>query len=302
MPPETKAVMEAIPGTEGAVCLLRSPNGLHDLRLRTPAASATIRLQGAQLLEYASAACRQPLLWVSEAAIHRPGHALRGGIPLCWPWFGAGRGAASAVQHGYARTAQWALCAAQRDGDEVALTLRMRQPEGLPFPLLPAEATLRIEVGARLSLELRTRNQGTQAIVITEALHTYLLVGDVRQVRLAGLDGASFVDKLDGMRQGVQRGEVRCDRAIDRMFLSTTSECLLDDPVLSRRILLRKSGSRSTVVWNPWLEGAGRMADMRGAGWQRMLCVEAGNVDRDRIVVEPDAEHVLRASYEVEEY
>ncbi len=290
-----------VPGSDGAARLVHAADGLDYLHVETPAARATVCLQGAQILEYASAASATPLLWMSETAVRRSGHALRGGIPICWPWFGAAPPPARGMQHGYARTAPWRLDAARRSGDEVTLDLRMLAPRAGEMTPLQAQAELCIRIGRSLSLELRTRNLGQQELRLTEALHAYLRVGDVRRVRLGGLDGARYVDKLAHGSAGVQHGDLRFEAAVDRMFVGTESECVIHDPVLSRRIFITKFGSQSTVVWNPWQEGADAIADMRGAGWQRMLCVEAGNVDRDALCIAAGAEHRLGASYRVQD-
>ena len=280
----------------------RGAGDLEYLEVRAAAGSALLCLQGAQLLEYRSALNPEPLLWVSESASYRRGQALRGGIPICWPWFGPHPEQAGAPAHGYARISPWTLQQARRVGDRVALQLRMAAARDAGGAAADAELELEVEVGESLRLRLRTRNRGPRALPMTQALHAYLRVGDVRRLSLAGLDGATSVDKLDGMRNAVQRGELGFDGPIDRMFVGTESACVVDDPVLRRRIRVSKQGSRSTVVWNPWREGAAAIPDMREARWDHMLCVEAGNVERDRISLLPGADHVLEAHYQVLEY
>ncbi|WP_018914433.1 D-hexose-6-phosphate mutarotase [Thiomonas sp. FB-6] len=287
----------SVPISEG-VHVRRGAGDLDYLHVGAASGSAVLCLQGAQLLEYRSARSAAPLLWVSEAAEYRQGRPLRGGIPICWPWFGPHPDDASAPSHGYARITPWTLHASERVGDAVALELRMAAPDAGLRPWR-AELELRVEVGESLRLLLRTRNLEARPMRTSEALHAYLQVGDVRRVRLQGLDGAAFVDKLDAMRGGVHHGELHFDGPVDRMFVGTTSACVVEDPVLRRSIRVSKQGSASTVVWNPWQDAAAGMRDMRGDGWGRMLCVEAGNVERDQLMLAPGAEHVLGTRYEL---
>ena len=281
------------------VRLRRGAGDLDYLHVRAAGGSAMLSLQGAQLLEYRSALSPEPLLWVSEAAEYRQGRPLRGGIPICWPWFGAHPDDAGAPAHGYARITPWTVHATERVDDVVVLVLRMSEPACAPGPCWRAELELRVEVGESLRLRLRTRNLEPRPMRLTEALHAYLRVGDVRRVRVRGLDAATSVDKLAGLRSEVHHGDLRFDGPIDRMFVGTPSSCVVEDPVLGRHIRITKNGSASTVVWNPWQEGAARMPDMAGAGWERTLCVEAGNVERDLITLLPGAEHELGAHYQV---
>ena len=291
-------MQQAVPISEG-VHLRRGPGDLDYVHVRAAAGSAVLCLQGAQVLEYTSALSAAPLLWVSESAEAGRGRPLRGGIPICWPWFGPHPDRADAPAHGPARITPWTLQAAERVGDAVELVLRMGMPGAALLASWRAELELRVEVGDSLRLSLRTRNLAERPMRMTEALHAYLRVGDLRRVRLQGLDGAACVDKLAAMRAGVHHGDLRFDGPIDRMFVGTTSSCLLEDPVLRRHIRVTKQGSASTVVWNPWQEGAANMPDMRGASWDQMLCVEAGNVERDQLTLDPATEHVLGAHYQV---
>jgi dihydroxy-acid dehydratase/glucose-6-phosphate 1-epimerase len=294
-------MQQAVSISEG-VRLRRGAGDLDYLHVSAPGGSAVLCLQGAQLLEYRSALSAHDVLWVSEAAEHGAGRPLRGGIPICWPWFGPHPEDGGAPAHGYARVTPWLLHATERVGDVVALVLRMSQVDGVQAPRWRAELELRVEVGDSLRLGLRTRNLEPRPMLLTEALHTYVHVGDVRRVRLQGLDATTYVDKLAGMRSDVQHGELRFEGPIDRMFVGTTSDCVVHDPVLRRSIRVTRQGSASTVVWNPWQEGASRMPDMAGTGWERMLCVEAGNVERDLITLQPGAEHLLGAHYQVLEF
>ncbi len=280
----------------------RGAGGLDYVHVQAAAGSARLCLQGAQLLEYRSVSSAESLLWVSESASPLRGQALRGGIPICWPWFGPHPERADAPAHGYARIRPWALEQARRVGDAVALKLRLLGPHDASEAAGDAELELDVEVGESLRLRLRTRNRGNQVLRMTQALHAYLRVGDVRRLRLSGLDGATCVDKLDGMRNSVQRGDLSFDGPIDRMFVGTESVCVVDDPILRRRIRVSKEGSHSTVVWNPWREGAASIPDMREASWDRMLCVEAGNVERDLVTLQPGSEHVLGAHYQLLEW
>ena len=162
------------------------------------------------------------------------------------------------------------------------------------------EVELRMTIGVRLEMELVTRNTGSEPVTVGQALHTYFEVGDVRQVRIEGLDGCPYLDKVDGGQRRVQDGPVTIDREVDRIYLDSTADCIIDDPVMARRIRIHKRGSRSTVVWNPWAAKAAQMGDLGEKGYLHMVCVESGNVADDVVTVAPDSAHHLWVSYSVE--
>src|SRR5262249_33737148 len=194
---------------------------------------------------------------------------------------GARAGDPHAPDHGFARTSEWAVAAVERPDDaSVAVTLLLG-PDDVSRRLWPREFTIRHRVvfGARLEMTLEVVNRSQETITVEEALHTYLLVGDVRQASITGLGGVTYIDKTDGMRRKVfGAGPLRLTGTTDRVFLDTRATCVVMDPALGRRLVVEKTESSTTVVWNPWDEKARRMADLGPDAWRSMLCVETANV------------------------
>jgi glucose-6-phosphate 1-epimerase len=242
------------------------------------------------------------VLFLSARSEFAPGKAIRGGVPVIFPWFGPRHDGKAGPQHGFARTAVWDLAFAALAGDDVHLT----------FTLAPSEASrelgfgdlrlaYRMVLGHRLTLELTVANDSAAAVQFEEALHTYLEVADVHNAGVEGLGGTEYIDKRDQMRRKLQPGgAMTLTGTTDRVYLNTTGTCVIEDVAGGRRIVVEKSGSRSTVVWNPWAELAATMADMEPDGWRTMLCVETANVGEDAVTLEPGATHTMRAEISVE--
>lgn len=270
--------------------------GLILARLKNACGEATLALQGAQLLTWTHG--EAPVVWVSPAASFTAGRAVRGGIPVCWPWFGPHATHAEWPVHGFARTAQWEVLQTSCDDDCARIALRMIQEEKhrAMWPYA-SQLDLHVAMGRALELELVTRNLDGVPFTIGEALHTYFEVGDVRRVAVTGLEGGRYFDKVEGdFKQ--QQGAVTIAGEVDRVFLDALAECAIEDPVLRRRIAIGKRGSRTTVVWNPWTEKAAKLGDMGEDGYLRMLCVESANALQNQVTVEPGGEHRLWVRYE----
>ena len=232
-----------------------------------------------------------PVLWVSPLAVFEPGVAVRGGIPVVFPWFGAGTRGDRTPSHGFARTAQWERVATVDDLVETGrLEVRHRLTadgiEAAPFSVeLVSEFTR-----DHLRVSLAVTNTGTSAFTYEEALHTYLAVSDVARISLEGLDGCPYSDKVDVTEQ-VQAGPVRFAGETDRIY-AHTGEVVLDDPEWSRRVGVSKDGSAHTVVWNPGATRGAALADV-GTYWSDFVCVEAANTGSGAVTVLPDETHVL---------
>lgn len=261
-------------------------------------ASASIALQGAHVMSYQPAG-QAPLIWLSKFAKFAAGKSIRGGVPVCWPWFGAHASNAQFPGHGFARTVPWSL---------VAATLLPDHRVRLEFELVQSEATRAqwpqastvkniVTVGPELEVELATSNTGTAPFQLGQALHTYFAIGDIRQTTLDGLDACDYLDKVDGGLRKSQRGAVAFTGETDRIYLATRGHCEIHDPVLGRRILITSTGSHSTVVWNPWTEKADKMGDFGPDGHLGMVCVETANAAEDVIQLAPGATHRMTAQY-----
>lgn len=255
--------------------------------------SASIAMQGAQVLSWAPEG-EKPVIWLSKEAKFVKGKSFRGGIPICWPWFGPHPSDPALPAHGFARNLDWQL-KDRRETEAGTLVVLALAPNESSWPH-QAELEYRIKVGKQLELELVTRNKGSDSFVLGCALHTYFHVSDVRNVKVLGLEETQYVDKVKGGEK-IQEGALTIDSEVDRIYLDTDSSCVIQDPGMNRSIRIAKSGSRSTVVWNPWAEKSEKLGDMGADGYLGMLCVETCNAHDDVVTVPATGEHCLRAVY-----
>jgi glucose-6-phosphate 1-epimerase len=267
-------------------------SGLVGVRVARGGNEGELFLQGAQVTRWRPAGAR-PAIFTSGNAVFAPGKAIRGGVPVVFPWFGPHPSAPAAPQHGFARTAAWSLDAVAAEGaDAVALTLSLVTDGASPWWPEGAAVTLRVGLGRELRLELAVENRMPRAIAFETALHTYLAVSDVAGVSIAGLEACGFIDKVAGGQRRPPAGAPLSLRGeTDRVYLDTPETAIVHDPGWRRRILLRKQGAASTIVWNPWAEKAAAMADLGADQWQGMVCVETGNVADNRVRLDPGAVH-----------
>jgi len=266
--------------------------GLPALLIDTPLASAAISLHGGQLLSYAPRGF-DDLLWLSPVSKRAP-DAIRGGVPVCWPYFGRQGQSANAPQHGFARNTQWTMTDSNLDSEGTA-TIELALPERADTPLRLKQT---LHIGHELRQSLTTRNTGAETVVFTQALHTYFHVGDAERARVSGLDGLTYADKYDG-DEHLQSGEwnlqdPRDPGRSDRIYHRTGNRFALIDPVLGRCIDLTTSGSRSLVVWNPGASGIAAIGDAPVDGWHRFVCLEAANASEDAISLAPGQTHTLQ--------
>ncbi|MBA3928616.1 MAG: D-hexose-6-phosphate mutarotase [Xanthomonas sp.] len=265
--------------------------GIDVLRVETPFSTARISLHGAQVLSFVPTGF-DDLLWVSPTTALPP-KAIRGGVPVCWPYFGKQGQPDDAVQHGHARISRWPLTDVKREADGSAvLKLALPLRDGVPL-----ELQMSLHVGRDLRQSIDTLHRGDAPYRLTQALHTYFRVADATQVRVTGLDGLRYEDKYDGGTH-VQSGEwslhdPRDPGRSDRIYAGTGHRFDLLDPVGGRRIRLDTFGSRSLVVWNPGEAGAAAIGDMPDDGWRTFVCLEAANASDDAIELEPGQRHRL---------
>lgn len=288
----------AIPGV---LAFSQNENGLLRASITTPACTAELYLQGAHLTQWQPAG-QPPVLFLSERSAFAPGKAIRGGIPLIFPWFG-GRTATPENQrtdgpsHGFARTADWTLAFAALAGDDLHLTLTLSPNDatralGYDHFQLAYELTL----GAELRLQLTVANQATTPLRFEEAFHTYFSVGDAQQVSIIGLSDTHFLDKTDEFKQKHQKDTLlKLTGETDRLYFNTDATLNLDDPILNRRITICKANSMTTVIWNPWSELTAKLSDMDPNGWLTMACIETANANANAIALAPGEHHAMEA-------
>jgi len=287
-------------GLQDRVVFVEDSAGLISIQINTPECESRIMLQGAQVLTW-TPKNEQPVVWLSPEATYKPQKSARGGVPICWPWFGPHAQHSQYPAHGVARTATWQINSVQQLTDgrvQLGFSLPQTVETGAFWPY---DSPLRytVTLGESLELELITRNETNSEITIGEALHTYFAVSDVRNVRVNGLDGCDYLDKVDGGKRKQQSGSVTIAGEVDRVYLNTEAECVIEDDAWKRRIHIQKQGSLSSVVWNPWIEKSTKMGDLGEDGYLRMLCVESANAADNVVTVASGGEHRLWVKYYV---
>jgi D-hexose-6-phosphate mutarotase len=281
----------------GSVRFSEGPGGLVRVVIESAGAEAQVYLHGAHVTHYAPAG-RKPLLFTSTRSAFARDRAIRGGIPIVFPWFGPRAGAPGAPQHGFARLTEWRVLGVETSDRAASLVLGLASSDATRAAwAFDFEVRYRIMVGAGLDLALEVRNTSARTVTFEEALHTYLAVADVTEVTVTGLAGATYIDKTDGLKRKRQDAEpVRIAGETDRMYLDTRAACVVDDPPGGRRLVVAKAGSATTVVWNPWRDKATTIADLGADEWRSMLCIETANAADDAVTLPPGGRHEMRAS------
>ncbi len=286
----------AIPGVAQIV---PGNDGQPKIKITSVAASAEIYLHGAHLTSWIPAGAEE-VIFLSSKAQYQEGKAIRGGVPICFPWFNAKADDPKAPSHGLVRTKTWELDSITHEGNAIAVALSTSNDQATqkwwPHDF---RAVQRISISTQLQMELTVTNTGAALFTFQEALHTYYRVGNVRHVRLVGLDNVSYLDNTEGNIEKIQYGDNTFDQRIDNAYLNTETELELTDPTLNRRIHIGKQNSHNTVVWNPWAELANGMADL-GEEWPHFLCVEAANIRANAPVLQPGEQHTMTANIRVE--
>ena len=277
------------------------PGGLTIANINNAYARASIALQGGHLMTWTPKGA-EPVVWLSPDAKLAPGKSIRGGVPICWPWFGAHATEASFPAHGFARTTLWQVVETSTLADGATQLVLELDPADIPKQQWPHATTVQcvIIVGHTLQMELVTNNRSEDEISISEALHTYFAVSDVRNISIDGLDNCQYLDKVDGFKEKKQAGPIAFSSEVDRVYVDTQADCIINDPGLSRQIHVSKSSSDSTVVWNPWIEKSEQMGDLGDDGYLRMVCVESANAGQNSVTLAAGAEHRLKVCYSVE--
>lgn len=278
--------------------------GLERVVLATKDGEGHVYLHGAHVAHFQPRGAK-PVLWLSRESQFvsgSPGKPIRGGIPLCFPWFGAKAGQPEAPAHGFARLLPWSLEAVDSEpagGLRASLTLGSSDATRRFSPDEFA-ARLVVSVSHTLQLELHVRNTGRTPFRFEEALHTYFAVADARRITLAGLEGASYLDKTDAMaRKTLGSSPLTLGGETDRVFGGHSGRITIDDPVWGRRIGISRTGSRTAVVWNPWIAKARAMPDFGDDEWPQMVCVESANALDDAVILAAGGTHVLTTTIEV---
>ncbi len=272
-------------------------------RIRAAGSELLVAQQGAQILSYRQDE-QPPLIWLSPDAAYQRGQSVRGGVPLCWPWFGDLRRNPQAVQahwhleqapaHGLVRAVDWELLGIDEEDDAVTLRFaydtRLQPLEGWPRDV---GLTFVVRVAQDLGMSLETHNRGTEPLTLSQALHSYFAVSDVRQVSIEGLQACRYIDTLQNWQELRQQDVLRVDAETDRIYLDPAARLSIVDPGWRRRIHLDSRGSRSAVLWNPWIDKARRLSQFPDDAWPSMLCIETANVLEDIVQLHAGERHRL---------
>lgn len=279
--------------------------GVTAIEVDTALATASISLMGGQVLTWHPKSQQEPVLWVSKLAQYVPGKAIRGGVPICWPWFGAHPSDSHFPGHGFARVVLWEVTSTNIDASGVVeVELRLAESD-VSAQLRPSDwpasvgVSARIRIGEKLEVTLTTTNTSDREIRLTEGLHTYFHVSDIEHVWVLGLDDCEYVDLTDGNQRHQQSGPIIFERELGRIFVNYDKTTVIEDRKFGRAIHVTGSGSKSIAVWNPWLEKASNMPDLGNEGWRSMICVETANALENAALIQPGQHHTMKAIYSV---
>ena len=289
-------------GIAGILDFVETEHGLVKAAISLHGMAGELFLQGAHLTAWQPPGER-PVLFTSPNSAFAPGRAIRGGIPIIFPWFGASRHAPTAPQHGFARTAIWHLDGVETAGkDSLTLTFSLGDGDvGSPFWPEPFRAIYTVVFAQTLSLRLAVQNRATHPIIFEEALHTYFAISDITGIAISGLAGTTYIDKTDAARRKPQTTAlVTITAETDSVYLDAPRQCAIEDRGWRRRIVSKKDAAASSVVWNPWAEKAAAMVDLGDPAWRGMVCVEAGNIADNEVRLAADDEHQMSTAISVD--
>ena len=292
-----------IPG----ILVVDDQHELTKVTITTKLCQAQMYLQGAHLTHWQPLE-HKPVLFLSENSSFTKGKAIRGGVPIIFPWFGARTTTATSSRtdgpaHGFARTACWQLDSATMADEELTLSLSLEANQSsIELGFDQFRLDYKLVFARELTLQLTVKNLSSEPLCFAEALHTYFLVDDAQQVQISGLGGSKYYDKTDDFKQKQQAESVlTLNGETDRPYTDNAATLLLSDPVMQRQIEVRKGNSLTTVIWNPGAELTAKMADMEAQGWRKMVCIEAANALENAITLAGGSSHTMTCEIRVQE-
>ena len=275
-------------------------DGLARAQVTLSSGNATVYLQGAHLTHWQPAG-QPPVIWLSSKAIFAPGKAIRGGVPVCFPWFANDTknhdDGKAGPAHGFARTQPWEVAFAALAGDALHLTLTLGPSQtSRRFGFDHFRVAYEMIFSDTLTLRLSVANTGTAPLKFEEALHTYFAVGDIRQTTLTGLETATYIDKTDAMKQKVNpAGVLDFPASTDRLYPGTAATTIIHDSAQSRQIFIAKQNSDTTIVWNPYPQASAGVGDLAPDSWETFLAVETANAGPNALTLLPSEAHTMEA-------
>jgi len=289
-------------GIQGIAQVLEGNGGLAKVVVNTQEAAGEIYLHGAHITSWQPPGAEE-VLFLSAKSRWEDGRAIRGGVPISFPWFARKVDDPKAPAHGFVRTIAWSLESISHAANSVTVTMSTESNDNTK-KWWPADFHLvhRATFGSELAMELEVTGTGANPLRFEEALHAYFRVGRIDQARVNGLSGFQYVDKTDSDRKKTQQGPIAIVSATDRVYLNTNDAIELEDGELRRRLRIAKENSSTTVVWNPWLENAKALPDLGDGQWLNMICIEASNVSDSAVVLMPGQEHRMKATIRVVDF
>jgi glucose-6-phosphate 1-epimerase len=286
-------------GIAGRARVVPDEAGFPKVSITTPQCSGEMHLHGAQVTSWKPAGAEEGI-FLSQHARWEEGKAIRGGIPICFPWFRGKADDPHAPAHGVVRTRIWTLESLEPNAEGITVSMSIESNSDTRR-WWPADFHLlhRVTFGRELKLKFTVSNTGTAPFRFEEALHTYYKVGDVRRVRIRGLDEVAYLDNTDSNKEKKQRGEVVMTSATDNAYMNTQNDLQVLDPVLNRSIQIAKQNSRTTIIWNPWAEGARALSDLGEDEWRQMVCVEGSNILGNAVELAPSEDHRITVTMSV---
>jgi len=288
-------------GIDNQLCFEQVEGGLIMIDISNQYAKARISTSGGQILSYQPHSENNDMVFLSEKANYLPGKMIRGGVPVCWPWFGDDTSGYGRPSHGFARNQQWDVLGTRSNTDgSTTVTLCIKDTDGSQT-IWPYKFKLLIEitVGKCLEVQLTTKNTGKKTFTISQALHTYFNVSDISKVVVNGLDGCEYLDKLDDFSSSTQAGDVVISQEIDRIYQNSPAQVTLKDSGFDRIISISAINSRTTVIWNPWTAAISKIDDLDDSSYPQFLCVETANAADDCITIPEGRERTIKVVYEI---
>lgn len=264
------------------VTLVEVADQLPYLDIQHPKCHGKVALQGAHLFHF-QPTNKPELIWTSSAVDFKPGTAIRGGVPICWPWFG-GATAPFKGAHGFVRTATWDLISCEQSKESVQLTFALPANVFANNNWPKSKLTYVLTLGEQCQIELLSENLSDQPITISQALHSYFNVADINNAQVSGFDQCQYKDMLTGQTH-TQSGNITIDQEVDRLYWAQDSATDIKSPL--GEIRLTHQQSQSAIVWNPWIEKSIGLSNFNNDDYKTMVCIETANVDSDQIELSP---------------
>lgn len=289
-------------GIENHLAFLEADGGFINVHLDNASGKAVISTYAGQVLSFKPDKVSNDLLFVSEKAFFETGKAIKGGIPVCWPWFGPDPQNKGRPAHGFVRNRQWQVISTKAIDEQSTQIVLGLDSDEQTYSIWPYAFNLRIEitVGQSLQINLLTTNTDSKIFELSQALHSYFSTSDITQTQVNGLDGNDYLDKLDDMKRKTQQGSIQFSQAVDRIYTDVKKPVSIYDPVLKQRIVIVSAGSKSTVVWNPWQQQSAAMKDFKDDEYLNMLCVETANAGPDKVKLSPGETYRLGMQIQVD--